>query len=90
MRGYPVGAATGEAFWRARGEVATPGPGARLALFGDAGWAGARGNWGSAEPELLSAGVGASVLDGLLRADLARALRGARTWRVELYLDAAL
>ena len=42
------------------------------------------------DPLLLSAGVGASFLDGLVRLDLARALRTPTGWRVDLYLDAAL
>jgi hypothetical protein len=90
VRGYPGAAAAGKSFWRARGEVATRGPGARLATFMDAGWAGGRSDWSSADPSLLAAGVGASFLDGLIRADLARALRGQTGWRLDVYLDAAL
>jgi hemolysin activation/secretion protein len=90
VRGYPGATAAGKSFWRARGEVATRGPGARLATFMDAGWAGGRSERGSADPSLLAAGVGASFLDGLIRADLARALRGQTGWRVNVYLDAAL
>ncbi|MDQ3310106.1 MAG: BamA/TamA family outer membrane protein, partial [Gemmatimonadota bacterium] len=90
VRGYPGATAAGKSFWRARGEVATRGPGARLATFMDAGWAGERSDWSSADPSLLAAGVGASFLDGLIRADLARALRGRTGWRLDVYLDAAL
>lgn len=85
-RGFFVG---DEAFWRARAEVATPLPAARIVLFGDAGWVGNRDAW-DFDPLLLSAGVGASFLDGLVRLDLARALRRPTGWRVDLYLDAAL
>ena len=39
---------------------------------------------------LLGAGVGASFLDGLIRVDLARALRGPTGTRLEVYVDGAL
>jgi hypothetical protein len=89
VRGYRGALIGGEAFWRARAEVATPLPAARLVLFSDAGWVGARDAW-DFDPPLLSVGVGASFLDGLVRLDLARALRAPTGWRVDLYLDAAL
>ncbi|HEV2130776.1 MAG TPA: BamA/TamA family outer membrane protein [Longimicrobiaceae bacterium] len=89
VRGYGSNAARGEAFWRARAEVANALPGARLVLFSDAGWAGLR-NDVQLDPTLLSAGVGASFLDGLIRVDLARALRGDAGWRMELYFGAGL
>ncbi len=85
-RGYAGGIVAGEAFWRARAEVGRAAPGARIVAFSDAGWAGARDAW-AADPRLLSAGVGASFLDGLVRVDLARALRDPTGWRVDLYLD---
>jgi hypothetical protein len=89
VRGYEGALVGGEAFWRARAEVGTPLPGARMVLFSDAGWAGARDGW-DWDPPLLSAGIGASFLDGLVRLDLSRALRTPTGWRVDLYLDAAL
>ncbi|HZG42696.1 MAG TPA: BamA/TamA family outer membrane protein, partial [Longimicrobium sp.] len=88
-RGYEGALLGGTAFWRARAELATPTPAARLVVFGDAAWAGPRGAW-SRDPRLLSAGVGASFLDGLIRMDLSRALRTPTGWRLDLYLDAAL
>lgn len=92
VRGYAGNSARGEAFWTARGEVATAAPGARIVLFADAGWAG-EPDAVSAEPLLLSAGAGVSFMDGLVRLDLARALKDAgsgRDWRLELQLDAGL
>ncbi|HEX8321143.1 BamA/TamA family outer membrane protein [Longimicrobium sp.] len=89
VRGYEGALQGGTAFWRARAELATPTPAARLVVFGDAGWAGSRSAW-SRDPRLLSAGVGASFLDGLIRMDLSHALRTPRGWRLDLYLDAAL
>lgn len=89
VRGYEGALLGGTAFWRGRAEIATPTPAARLVLFGDAGWVGSRDAWES-DPNLLSAGVGASFLDGLIRLDVSRALRSPTGWRLDLYLDAAL
>ena len=89
LRGYDGAAAAGEAFWRGRAEVARGIPAARLALFSDLGWAGPRDGFEASRP-LLSVGVGASFLDGIVRADLARALRGKTGWRFDLYLNGSL
>jgi hypothetical protein len=89
LRGYAGAAAVGENFWRGRAEIANALPGARLVLFSDAGWAGPR-DAVKLDDALLSAGIGASFLDGLIRADLARALRGERGWRMELYVGGRL
>ncbi len=90
VRGYGGGSRLhGDTFWRGRAEVASAFPAARLVAFSDAGWAGERGEL-SAEPALLSAGMGASFLDGLLRLDLARTLRGDPVWRLDFHLDAPI
>ena len=89
VRGYDPLAAGGTAYWRARAELGTALPAARLALFADAGWAGDRAA-ARTRPSLAAAGIGASFLDGLLRVDVARALRPPTGWRLELYADAAL
>lgn len=89
LRGYDGLAAAGEAFWRGRVELANALPFPRLALFSDVGWAGARAEHFRGRP-LMSVGVGASVFDGLLRADLARALRSPTGWRFDVYVDAIL
>ena len=64
-------------------------PGLRLAVFGDAGWAGQRPAFRNGKP-LLATGVGASFLDGLVRLDLARGLRAPKGWRFDLYFDGRL
>lgn len=87
VRGYPGGAAAGESFWRGRVEVARAAPGARIVLFSDHG-ATYRSDREGAGASLSSYGVGASVLDGLLRLDLARARTG--SWRLDFHLDAGL
>ncbi|TVR64822.1 MAG: hypothetical protein EA422_05675 [Gemmatimonadales bacterium] len=89
VRGIRHGSLVGPAHGFARVEVARPARGARLALFGDAGWAGStdRIRW---DETVRSAGLGISVLDGLIRMDLARALHGADGWRIHVYLDGIL
>ncbi|MFP4623418.1 MAG: hypothetical protein ACLFRX_04495 [Gemmatimonadota bacterium] len=87
LRGFHGGELAGRDYARARLELATEFPGARLALFSDAGWAGTLDAWDEAGVA-VSAGVGGSFLDGLVRLDLARALRPVERWRLELYLDA--
>jgi hypothetical protein len=89
LRGYNGAAAFGPAFWRGRIEVGTSFPAFRLIVFGDAGWAGARAAFATGRP-LIGAGVGASILDGLIRMDLGRALRGPIGYRFDVYFDGAL
>ncbi len=89
LRGYAGATAGGEAFWRGRAELGWGIPGARLALFADAGWAGSRDAF-TTDPSLVGAGMGGSFLDGLVRLDLARALRSPTGWRLDLYLDGLL
>jgi hypothetical protein len=87
VRGYGgASRISGDTFWRARGEIGTSLPFARLTTFSDAGWAGSSADL-DIDLLLLSAGVGASLLDGLVRIDLARALRAPTGWRLDLYLD---
>jgi hypothetical protein len=89
LRGYAGGAMRGEAFWRGRGELGLGLPVARLALFGDAGWAGPRDDALQGRPS-RSLGAGVSVLDGLLRVDVARAVDAPRGWRLHFRFDGAL
>jgi hypothetical protein len=86
LRGFQDEAARGASFWRARAEVASGFPGARLTLFSDAGWAGPREDWSLNDP-LVSVGVGASLMDGIIRFDLARGVHRGRGWKVHVYLD---
>ena len=89
LRGYGGNASSGDAFWRARLELANRWPGARVVLFADVGRAGPREQLSLAQP-LAGVGVGASFLDGLLRLDLTRAIRSPTGWRLDFYTDAAL
>lgn len=89
LRGYDGGAARGEAFWLGRLEVGNAFPAVRLIAFTDIGWAGARADFGHGRA-LAGAGIGASFLDGLVRIDLARALKAPTGTRLEIYLDGLL
>ncbi|MGH7574432.1 MAG: hypothetical protein ACREM1_04780 [Longimicrobiales bacterium] len=89
LRGYGGSAAVGTSLVRARAELARTYSFGSLTIFADAGWAGDRSAF-DAEDALVSAGVGTSLLDGLLRVDLARALRSPTGCRLEFYLDALL
>ncbi|MEJ2548224.1 MAG: hypothetical protein P8125_10465, partial [Gemmatimonadota bacterium] len=81
----------GTAFWRGRVELAIGAPLARILLFGDTGWAGARSSFNFDDPA-ISAGIGVSGLDGLVRLDVARSFRGRDpdAWRVYLSVDGLL
>ncbi|HJQ66137.1 MAG TPA: hypothetical protein VJ816_07155, partial [Gemmatimonadales bacterium] len=89
LRGYPGGVIAGPDYWRGRVEVANGFPGARIAAFGDVGWAGRGIDMTTGRP-LAAAGLGASFLDGILRIDLARALVAPTGWRLDFYVDGIL
>jgi hypothetical protein len=89
LRGYPGGVLAGSAFWSGRAEIGNGFPGFRLMAFTDVGWAGDRTTFWSGQA-LVGAGIGASVLDGLLRFDLARGLSNPKGWRFEVYVDGVL
>jgi hypothetical protein len=78
----------GDAFWLSRTELARGVAGARLIGFYDIGWAGARDDFTSAGRPMSGAGVGVSLLDGLLRTDLSRGIWPEKRWRVDLQLGA--
>lgn len=89
LRGYAGGVIGGPDYWRARLELANAAPGARLAIFSDAGWAGRGTALASGRP-LIAAGIGGSFFDGIVRLDLARALVDPTGWRMDLYVDGIL
>ena len=59
------------------------------AVFSDAGWSGEGIDAFESAEALVSVGLGISVLDGLVRLDVARGLREPRRTRWDFYLDAA-
>lgn len=90
VRGYAGGIRSGRSMVRGRVEVARGFEAARWALFSDLGWAGDDFD-ARFDETLWSVGVGASLLEGLVRLDLARGLRGPGAgWRLDLHLDGLL
>jgi len=89
LRGYEPGALSGRSFTRARGELARQFSFGAVGVFSDAAWAGEREDF-DVDDALWSAGVGLSLVDGLIRADAAWGLSAPRGFRVELYLDGIL
>lgn len=91
VRGQLLGAAGGltggEAFWLARGELAMSSGVVRPVIFGDLGWAGRRADWRHPGRPISGAGIGASVLDGLIRFDLARGIYPREKMRLDLYVE---
>jgi len=74
----------GDRFWLARTEVGLGrSPAFRPSFFYDAGWAGPH----QLQPgrALSGAGAGLSILDGLLRLDVARGIWPEQKWRVYAY-----
>jgi outer membrane protein assembly factor BamA len=86
FRGTYTGDLTGSAFWFGRIEVASDFPAVRLVAFGDFAWVGREEKFATAG-FASSAGIGASVLDGLLRFDLAHVLKGGDGTRFHIYFD---
>jgi hypothetical protein len=86
FRGLSAGEAAGDAFWFARAELGRATPGARLVVFGDWMAVGPRGDLWELNP-LVAIGGGLSLLDGLIRFDVAKNLRGRKDWRFDAYLD---
>jgi hemolysin activation/secretion protein len=87
IRGQPIAAASGDAFWMAHAELGTSTVGARPVVFYDVGWAGRRDEWRHPGQPVSGAGVGASFLDGLVRLDLAKGVHPSRGVRAYLYLE---
>jgi len=78
----------GDAFWLARAELAHGVGALRPVVFGDLGWAGDRTTWREMGRPVSGVGVGTSLMDGLVRFDVARGIYPEMAWRVNAYLDA--
>ena len=88
IRGQPLAAAAGDAFWMGRGEIGYAVPVVRPSIFYDVGWAGDRRAWRTPGNPISGAGIGLSILDGMLRLDLAKGLRPNRGVRLDLTVEA--
>lgn len=85
VRGFAPGALAGDAFWFGRFEISQGHPVARPSIFADAGWAGTRDLWPATRDPISGIGLGLTVMDGVLRFDVARSSRG--RLRADLYLN---
>ncbi|MEO7182577.1 MAG: ShlB/FhaC/HecB family hemolysin secretion/activation protein, partial [Gemmatimonadaceae bacterium] len=83
VRGLRPATGVGNAFWMARAEVAHGLGAVRPVVFGDIGWAGDRTKWSEVGKPLSGVGAGFSMLDGLVRFDVARGLQPQKQWRVD-------
>ena len=88
VRGQRPGRAAGDAFWLARAEVAHGVGVIRPVVFGDFGWAGDRRDWARIGLPMSGVGAGTSILDGLVRFDVARGINPDRQWRIDTYVEA--
>lgn len=90
LRGYDPSVMRGPSFVRGRVEVAKVFEGMGGSVFYDVGWAGERAAFDGGDV-LSAAGLGITVLDGLIRVDVANGLRGPeKRFRFYLYADAIL
>ena len=90
LRGYSDAVLVGPAFARGRVEATWLFEFVGLGVFFDGGWAGDSGDFGTARPR-YGAGVGLTLLDGLIRVDLARGLHEPNPpLRAHFHLDSIL
>ncbi len=98
LRAFDPGSASGDVFWLGRAEVGrgfrvggsqydVGGATYRVTAFGDAAWAAPRNAADGASDWRASAGVGFSFMDGLIRIDVARAIRGGSGILLHIYAD---
>jgi hypothetical protein len=84
----PDTASSGSAYWMTRAELGRSIYGPRAVLFGDLGWVGDRNQIDKVGRPLSGAGAGLSLLDGLIRFDVARGINPRKQWRVDVYIEA--
>jgi hemolysin activation/secretion protein len=81
-------AQSGNAYWLGRLELGKAMQGVRPVVFGDIGWVGDRGAWRDVTRPMSGAGVGASIMDGLIRFDVSRGIFPRQRFSVDLYVEA--
>lgn len=88
VRGQEPGTIAGDSYWLGRAEIGRTFDVVRPTIFYDLGWAGTRSAFASGVRPISGAGVGASVLDGLVRFDIAHGINPNHAWRADLYTQA--
>lgn len=88
VRGQLAGTQSGPVYWLGRAEFSRATGAVRPVLFGDIGWAGRWEDRSHPGRPLSGAGLGASVLDGLIRLDLSRGIHPRTAMRLDLYVEA--
>jgi hypothetical protein len=88
VRGQQLDLTGGESYWLARAELGLANVFARPVLFGDLGWAGPRDDWSKPGRPMSGVGAGLSLVDGLIRFDLARGIYPTDRWRFYGYIEA--
>jgi hypothetical protein len=84
----PDTAQSGNAYWLGRLEVGRAVQGVRPVVFGDMGWVGDRNTLKEVGRPMSGVGVGASIMDGLIRFDVSRGLYPQKRFRVDMYVEA--
>ncbi len=84
----PDTALSGNAYWFGRVELGRQFGAVRPTLFSDVGWVGDRSHMAQIGRPLSGVGSGVSLMDGLIRFDLARGLYPQQRWRSDFYLNA--
>ena len=88
VRGQWAGTMRGNAYWMTRAELGSGAVSVRPTIYADLGWAGDRTDWRHPGRVMSGVGTGASLLDGLIRFDLARGLSPVKMWRADMYVEA--
>jgi hypothetical protein len=84
----PDTAQSGNAYWITRAEFGIDRSAYRYMLFGDLGWVGDRSAFSEVGRPMSGVGLGLSMMDGLIRIDMARGLYPRKQNRVSAYLNA--
>jgi hypothetical protein len=88
VRGQLLGTRSGPVYWLGRAEFSRATGVVRPVVFGDVGWAGEWEQRNHPGRPISGAGVGASVMDGLIRMDLSRGIYPRQKMRLDLYVEA--
>lgn len=88
VRGQEPGTRAGDSYWMGRAEIGRTFDAVRPTIFYDLGWAGSRADFARTRRPISGAGVGASLLDGVIRFDMAHGINPNHAWRADLYTQA--